>query len=53
MGAANTHFEETGAEGIPIAVAVCRRVPAWAALSTDPAEVTCCAVPAMAGQAQQ
>ena len=41
MGAANTHFEETGADGIPIAASVCRRVPCWAPLSTDPAVVNC------------
>lgn len=41
MGAPNVHLRETGSDGIPIAAPACRRVPSWAALSSDPADVTC------------
>ena len=41
MSSIRVHFMETSADGIPIAAAVCRRVPSWADLSTNPADVTC------------
>ncbi|MDA8317142.1 MAG: hypothetical protein M0010_18525, partial [Actinomycetota bacterium] len=41
MSSIRVHFMETGSDGVPVAEAVCRRVPSWATRSTNLADVTC------------